>query len=44
MESPPLRALARSRPGLPGAPQMLMQSGRAATATTARRLVENVIL
>jgi nitroreductase len=34
----------QSRPGLPGAPQMLMQFGRAATAATARRLVENVIL
>jgi hypothetical protein len=45
MESPPLRALVRSRLGLPGAPQMLMQFGRAHTAAaTARRPVEDVIL
>ena len=45
MESPPLRALVRSRLGLPGAPQMLMQFGRAHTAAaTARRTVGDVIL
>ena len=45
MESPPLRALVRSRLGLPGAPQMLMQFGRAHTAAaTARRPVGDVIL
>jgi hypothetical protein len=44
LESPPLRALVRSRLGLPGAPQMLMQFGRAHTAAaTARRPVEDVI-
>jgi hypothetical protein len=45
MESPPLRALVRSRLGLPGVPQMLMQFGRAHTAApTARRPVDDVIL
>ena len=45
MESPPLRALVRSRFSLPGAPQMLLQFGRAHTAAaTARRPVEDVIL
>jgi hypothetical protein len=45
MESPPLRAMVRSRLGLPGAPQMLMQFGRAHTAAaTARRPVEDVLL
>ena len=45
MESPPLRALVRSRLGLPGAPQMLMEFGRAhVAAATARRPVEDVIL
>jgi nitroreductase len=44
MESPPLRALVRSRLGLPGAPQMLMEFGRAhVAAATARRPVEDVI-
>ena len=43
-ESPPLRALLRSRLGLPGAPQMLMEFGRAhVAAPTARRPVEDVI-
>jgi hypothetical protein len=45
LESPPLRALVRSRLSLPGAPQMLMQFGRAHTAAaTARRPVGDVIL
>ncbi len=44
MESPPLRALVRSRLGLPGAPQMLLQFGRAHTAAaTARRPVAELI-
>jgi hypothetical protein len=44
LESPPLRALVRSRLGLPGAPQMLMDFGRAhVAAATARRPVEDVI-
>jgi hypothetical protein len=45
MESPPLRALVRSRLGLPGAPQMLLEFGRARTAAApARRPVEDLIL
>jgi hypothetical protein len=45
MESPPLRALVRSRLYLPGAPQMLLEFGRAHTAAaTARRPVEDLIL
>ncbi len=45
MESPPLRALVRSRLGLPGAPQLLMEFGRAhVAAATARRPVGEVIL
>ena len=44
MESPPLRTLVRSRLGLPGAPQMLLQFGRAHTAApTARRPVAELI-
>ena len=44
LESPPLRALVRSRLSLPGAPQMLMQFGRAHTAAaTARRPVQDLI-
>jgi nitroreductase len=45
MESPPLRTLVRSRLGLPGAPQMLLEFGRAHTAAaTARRPVEDLIV
>jgi len=45
MESPPLRALVRSRLLLPGAPQMLLQFGRAHTAApTARRPVGELLL
>ncbi len=45
MESPPLRALVRSRLALPGAPQILMELGRAHTAAaTARRPVQDLIL
>jgi hypothetical protein len=45
MESPPLRALVRARLYLPGAPQMLLEFGRAHTAAaTARRPVEDLIL
>jgi hypothetical protein len=45
MESPPLRTLVRSRLFLPGAPQMLLEFGRAHTAAaTARRPVEDLIL
>ncbi|MDX6337714.1 MAG: hypothetical protein QOG05_5054 [Streptosporangiaceae bacterium] len=45
MESPPLRTLVRSRLGLPGAPQMLLEFGRARTAAApARRPVEDLIL
>src|ERR1700722_18972293 len=45
MESPPLRALVRSRLGLPGAPQMLMQFGRAHTAApTGRRPVGELLV
>lgn len=44
MESPPLRTLVRSRLCLPGAPQMLLQFGRAHTAAaTARRPVGELI-
>jgi hypothetical protein len=44
MESRPLRALVRSRLCLPGAPQMLLQFGRAHTAApTARRPVGELI-
>ncbi len=45
MESPPLRTLVRSRLFLPGAPQMLLEFGRAHTAAaTARRPVGDLIL
>ena len=45
MESPPLRALVRSRLLLPGAPQMLLQFGRAHTAApTARRPVGELLV
>ena len=44
MESPPLRTLVRSRLFLPGAPQMLLEFGRAHTAAaTARRPVEDLM-
>ncbi len=45
MESPPLRTLVRSRLLLPGAPQMLLEFGRAHTAAaTARRPVGDLML
>ena len=45
MESPPLRTLIRSRLFLPGAPQMLLEFGRAHTAAaTARRPADDLIL
>ena len=44
MESPPLRTLVRARLLLPGAPQMLLQFGRAHTAApTARRPVGDLL-
>ena len=44
MESPPLRTLVRSRLFLPGAPQMLLEFGRAHTAAaTARRPVGDLL-
>ena len=45
MESPPLRTLVRTRLFLPGAPQMLLEFGRAHTAAaTARRPVGDLLL
>jgi len=44
LESPPIRAAIRAQLGLPGAPHILLQLGRAGIAPlTARRPVDDVL-